>query len=606
MELTEAALEAAPTETADTVVFHGNVSFTQPIYQYASASVSATLDRNWTVSVSPGTVSLRGPGTQTFTVSVEAPTSARGREVANLKVVADYSTRFGATTTVEDSAIVRVRSWVGYRINATGPYELVVSQGSSSNILLPVKNVGNEPEYFSGNVPYWFGLRSMGIVTSSPSSILIKEKEEVSLEFTITAGPDTVPRAFLFDLVVDAHSLTSGGEGATADPRTIEAEVLVTGQSPLGNPYDVWTRGEPPETIPPWESIFGSAQSRHNPDIDASGRYVVFDQSVDGENAIYLGEASGAGAMRLTRGHNDHNPVFSPNGQMIAFSRAPDRIIVVNHNGTELMEFGSELGGVNVTDWAPAGDRLLLDSGGNIYELNLVSNTTRLLAGEPVEQWGAVYSPDGSAIFYISFEAAGRHPEIWFMTSDGSSHLQLTYNDLRERFVSVSPNGKRVAFTLGEENHQADRVCVMNPDGTDVRYFTDRTHRVYLLRWLPGGDALMAEVSSLETGDHDIQRVAYPWKDAGFSSNDGGGVGGASEEPWYEGSIYSFISQPIPCLAIFLAIIVVIILVVGQRRKDKARAEAAERLRHTTGIDDEGFDAVWPLEAAVEVAKELL
>ena len=68
---------------------------------------------------------------------------------------------------------------------------------------------------------------------------------------------------------------------------------------------------------------------------------------------------------------------------------------------------------MNLTDWSPSGDHLLFDVGGDIYTLDLRTNTSRLLAGEPVDQYGAVYSPDGSRIFYVSYEASGIAPEIW-------------------------------------------------------------------------------------------------------------------------------------------------------------------------------------------------
>ena len=113
MELDERELEAEPQEEPGTVVFHGNVTFTQPFYQYASATITADLDKNWSVTVSPPTVSNRGEGSVAFTVSVEAPTSARGGEVSSLEVVAEYSTRIGDPRVVTATATVKVKPWVG-------------------------------------------------------------------------------------------------------------------------------------------------------------------------------------------------------------------------------------------------------------------------------------------------------------------------------------------------------------------------------------------------------------------------------------------------------------------------------------------------------------
>ncbi len=586
MELDERELEAEPREEPGTVVFHGNVTFTQPFYQYASATITADLDKNWSVTVSPPTVSSRGGGSVPFTVSVEAPTSARGGEVSSLDVVAEYSTRIGDPRVVSATATVKVKPWVGYRLNLTGPAELVLETGTTGTLRIPVRNVGNEPEYFSATVPYWYGLRPLGVTVVPPNRVLVQPKQELSLEFQVSLESGIVPRAYVFELVVDALSLEDGGEEATLDPRPLTARLYVTGESPPNDPYEGWQVGDPPESIPSWESVFGSQEWRANPDVDATGAKMVYDQAEGTDRVIYLGETEGSGARRLTNGHVDHHPVFSPNGQMIAFARMPDRIIMINLNGTELLEFGSELGQVNITDWSPSGDRLLFDSGGDIYELDLSTNMTWLLAGEPVDQWGAVYSLDGSRVFYVSFEAAGDKPEIWTMLSDGAGHIQLTFNDQSERTPSVSPNGRRVAFALSEPTLSGDRVCVMNSDGSDVRFFTDRSKTVFNVRWLPNGEALVAEVGMQDSSFHDIESVLYPWEDAGFPKNDGGTDGSTPGEGLWD-MLLGTIGLSV-MIAIVLMIVVAVAAVVVMGRRKRARAESAERLIEMTGRGHEG------------------
>jgi Tol biopolymer transport system component len=343
--------------------------------------------------------------------------------------------------------------------------------------------------------------------------------------------------------------------------------------------------GDPPESIPSWESVFGSQEARANPDVDDTGTKIVYDQSEGADRVIYLGETEGSGSRRLTNGHVDHHPVFSPNGQMIAYARMPDRIIMINLNGTELLEFGSELGQVNITDWSPSGDRLLFDSGGDIYELDLSTNRTWLLAGEPVDQRGAVYSPDGNRIYYISFEAAGVKPEVWMMLADGSNHIQLTFNDQWEGAPSVSPNGKRVAFVLTEQTLSGDRVCVMNLDGSDVRFFTDRSKNVFNVRWLPNGEALMAEVGVQDSSFHDIESVLYPWEDASFPKNDGGTDGSTSGEGLWDMMLGFFSTSVMIAIVMMVVVAVAAVVVMGRRRR--ARAESAERLIEMTGRSHE-------------------
>jgi hypothetical protein len=441
--------------------------------------------------------------------------------------------------------------------------------------------VGNVPDTFAASTPYWYGLRPLGLVVESPGATTVDAKETADIEFTVEVAADTVPREYVFDLVFDAASLPPGGTvDSEIDPRPLTARVHVTGDSPPGDQYSDWAPGNPPDTLSAWHAIFGASAPRRNPHLDPSGTYMVYEQSNGGERNIYLADAKGSSTRPVTHGHQDHFPILSPNGQMIAFARAPDRIIIINHNGTELMEFGSEFGVVQLTDWSASGDRLLFSADGNIYELDLRYNATRRLAGEPVGQWGAVYSDDGGRIFYISYEAAGTHPEVWSMSSDGSGHRQLTFNELAESAVSVSPNGNRVAFTLDAEGSSGDRVCVMNVDGTDVRYFSAATHIVRGLRWDPEGDALIAEVRPLGNGTGDVEMIAYPWKDAGATGgggNGGNGGGGGSGIGWWDDLTGGYGSY------VLLVIGLVIVVVVGgyyiRNRQKGQRDAAAEELR---------------------------
>jgi hypothetical protein len=586
MELEEQSLEAQPTESSDTVIFHGNVTFDQSIWQYASATMTATLDRNWTVSVNPQTVTHRGPGTRSFTVSVEVPPTARGGEVTGLDVVAQFSTRFGSSQSVSETATVSVANWHGYRINRTGPVELVLMQGTNGVLRVPLRNVGNTADSFTSTVPYWYGLRPLGIIVESPSVVSIPLKDWTELEFTVSVTTDAVPRTYVFDLVIDSAGLPSGGQNATEDPRTVRAEVFVTGVPPPDDPYDVWEPGDPPDPLSRWESVFGASARRNNPDVDPSGLNMVYDQFSGGDRVIYIANPDGSSTTLLTNAHNDHHPIISPNGQMVAFARAPDRIIIVNHNGTELMEFGTDFGWVNLTDWSPSGDKVLFDAAGDIYELDLRYNSTRRLAGEPVEQWGAVYSPDGTRVYYLSFEAAGVNAEVWSMTSSGSAHNQLTFNDLAERTASISPNGKRIAFSLEETNQEGDRVCVMDLDGSDVRFFTYSDRDVFVLRWLPKGDTLLAEVSSPTSTSHDIEQVGYPWKDAGASDDGGGGGnggGGGGSSLWDD--VMGWFTPTVVAI-ILLLIVAAIGGNIYRRRKRLGRQESADEIRRQMELEE--------------------
>lgn len=581
-------LLARPTEDPDTVIFHGNVSFDQPFYQRATASLTTSADKNWTVALSTSQLTHRGTGDEPFNVLVTVPPSALGREVATVTITAEYSTRLGTSQTTSVTATVRVASWVGYWMNVSRPLELVLDKGSSGTLDVPLENVGNEAEYFSALAPFWYGLKRYGITVDTPSNVLVTAHGSTMLPIDFEVGPDTEPRAYRIDLEVDAKSLLDGGSGPMEDPREIEVHVFVTGEPSSGSQYTGWSKGDGPQDLSDWQPFFGSSEFRMNPDIDAAGRYIVFDQFRGQERSIYIGEANGSGARRLTRGHIDHHPVISPDGQRIAFARAPDRVVVIDTNGTAIVEIGTDLGDVNLTDWSPLGDRLLLDAGYNVYELDINVNMTRLLAGDPVNQWGAVYAPSGVRIYYLSYEAAGRRPEVWSMSSDGSDHTQLTFNDYVEVSVSVSPNGERVAFVLQEDGANGHMVCVMDTEGEGVRYFSELSRFVHMVRWLPDGSGLVAEVFQPNSTHHDINRIDYPWADAGFRPDDGNGGGGDNGGGGGDrlsdilGPL-AFLFEPLPCAVIILVVVVTVTSGVYVHQRGRRREESAQKLKEVTG-----------------------
>jgi hypothetical protein len=586
ISLVEDELEAEPWTAADTVVFHGNVSFDQPRYQRGIATISASVENNWTVDVPSSRLTHRGPGEEAFTVSVTVPRSALGRETTGLTVTAQYSTVLGTGGEDSTTAVVRVKSWYAYDINASGPIKAEVAQGDNGVLSIPVENIGNEADYYTVTVPYWYGLRSYGISVDNLPRTLIRAHEEEVIDVVVSVGSDTFPRRYEVICSVDAQGLEPGKGGAQFDPRNVTAEILVTGIAAPDHPYETWSVGEGPDPAPGIDPIFGSAGDRWYPDIDSTGQYVTYAQrDFDPFGLwIYLAFTDGSWSRQLTRTSEfDRTPVFSPDGQRIAFVRDSRRVIVIDHNGTEQLELVPGMRSMYLSDWSPTGHRVLLTSDGDIYELDLNTNTSRLLAGEPVYQRGGTYSPDGGRIFYLSDEAAGTEPEVWSMASDGSDHQQLTFNDLRETSVTISPNGKRVAFTIEKEEEYGDRICVMASDGTGARLITSHSSSVEELRWLPDGSGLLTEAGRREgiILHDDLHLVEYPWDDAvgvdGTDTGNGGDGAGDELSPALE-----FLVNPF----LWLVVILVVVGVAGsrvvsrrmRRRREEIIAELKERI----------------------------
>ncbi len=72
------------------------------------------------------------------------------------------------------------------------------------------------------------------------------------------------------------------------------------------------------------------------------------------------------------------------------------------------------------------------------------------------------------------------------MNSDGSGRIRLT--EFRGYNPRWSPDGKRIAFTLGRD--ESSNIWVMNADGTDETQLTDDSLRVFRPSWSPDGQQI--------------------------------------------------------------------------------------------------------------------
>lgn len=148
-----------------------------------------------------------------------------------------------------------------------------------------------------------------------------------------------------------------------------------------------------------------------------------------GDGEIYVMNPDGSGKTRLTDTPGfDRNPVFSPDGQRIAFTSerdGNDEIYVVNADG---------LGMTRLTN-SPATDAF------------------------------STWSPDGQHIAFTS-ERDG-NDEIYVMNADGSAQTNLTNNPAFDGLPSWSPDGQWIAFLSDRDEDY--RWYFMAADGSDVK-----------------------------------------------------------------------------------------------------------------------------------------
>jgi Tol biopolymer transport system component len=203
------------------------------------------------------------------------------------------------------------------------------------------------------------------------------------------------------------------------------------------------------------------------------------------DNGLYtLRSSDGSDLERVTvtpEGYDDTNPVYSPDGSRILFSRlsdtAPSALIVVNTDGTDPLQLSppglSPLDTVFPADWSPDGSRVTFAAawksngrgrGTALYVVNSDGSGLRQITPSGVGAVSAQWSPDGQLIAFTSKFRA--QPQVWVVRSDGTGLREVTYptNGNFSETPVWSPDGGKLLFLRGGNDQLG--LWTVNLDGT--------------------------------------------------------------------------------------------------------------------------------------------
>ncbi|MGI8785982.1 MAG: protein kinase domain-containing protein [Acidobacteriota bacterium] len=214
------------------------------------------------------------------------------------------------------------------------------------------------------------------------------------------------------------------------------------------------------------------------------GNQVVYTVSREREasnSEIHVKMVSGGTPLRLTTGHQDYDPVWSPDGQKIAFLRTlPNRtsaVMVVQPLGGNLRQVGEahRIRLVQCLAWFPDGkwlalvDRPVAESRGGIFLLSMETGEKRPLTSPPPSHGDAspAFSPDGRmlAFFRRGTEQTGLH--VVALSTD------------------LAAEGPPRRLTFGES--EVIRSAVWTRDGRDIIYESSGEHPASLWRVAASG-----------------------------------------------------------------------------------------------------------------------
>lgn len=217
---------------------------------------------------------------------------------------------------------------------------------------------------------------------------------------------------------------------------------------------------------------------------NTTGKIVYADEP----GRIQVINADGTGQTKLTEGGTilDDDPVYSPNGSKIAFTRASgfkSDVCVMNADGTNVVTVISGSGPPTSQNrhpsWSPDGTRFVFTSnrggtGAEIWIANadgtgLVKLTTSVQLGSDGQ--GPIFSSDsdpawsldGSKIAFVT-NRDGADRELYTMNADGSNPLRLTSDTLDDHMPAWSPDSQRIALIKSN----GVGLHIINRDGTNL------------------------------------------------------------------------------------------------------------------------------------------
>jgi TolB protein len=182
----------------------------------------------------------------------------------------------------------------------------------------------------------------------------------------------------------------------------------------------------------------GSANgSNQSPAWSGDGGKIAFSSARGGKPEIWVADAKGGGARRLTSFGSDVSPSWNPrNGSQIAFvsgRTSEPQIYIMSQDGSNVQRMTD--GGYAISpSWSPNGGMLAFswnrkygpgDPGGqDIYVMDIASKRWLQATHEAGNNDFPSWSPDGRHIVFQ--RQNGHRTQIWTMLSDGTGQHPLT------------------------------------------------------------------------------------------------------------------------------------------------------------------------------------
>jgi len=246
------------------------------------------------------------------------------------------------------------------------------------------------------------------------------------------------------------------------------------------------------------------------PSLSPDGRRLVFQSNRSGKQALWTSAADGSDPRPFfdgaALGADPSTPIWSPDGQRIAFAMRPagatdeneSEIYLMSSDGRAVTRLTNAPGDDSHPHWSADGRRIFFNS----------ARATPDLKADWGRQWHDIYSmaPDGSAVLrhtdcksvctypvpspdgrFIahrrtvdgpgldwSLEPGARNSEVFVTGVEGSSSVNVSTSPSYDGWPMWSPDGRWVVFASNRDKQpDTGQIYAVRADGTELHRLTE-------------------------------------------------------------------------------------------------------------------------------------